>query len=240
MKKVIRAILLIVIFVVLAIDIFGVWKYKLNGTEYVSYSPPDSDAEVLDNTELENVFDDSDIEYEELSSKDFWADEKLFIIDIEEAPEQNEYTIKGLIYEEYAITWQEYNDLKNNDGEIEIFGVVYTKDKVQSNNLMLKSEYDDSESFYIKYNATTQKYIIKDSTTDYCLYKATEKYVTTTISANIPFVVQKNNKSEKLTVADVAETHTKIIPPENQVKINYSTIDFSRQGGIVKITELNL
>lgn len=236
MKKVIKWIFIIAIVAVLAIDIYGIWKYKINGTEYASTEPeePVPEEEIV-------VPEEPPIEYAELSNEDFWQNQKLFITDIEIAPGQNLYEIKGLIYEEYTIDVEEYTNLKNSGGTIELFGKMYTMDKIQSYNLMLKSAEDDSdaESFYIKYDYTNKKYVLKDATTDYTVYKASEKYVATTVNASLPFIVQKNNKTEKLTVEEVAESHTNIPVPEEQVKINYSTLEFSRNGEITKITELN-
>lgn len=238
MKKNLKTILLVAILIVLAIDVYGVWKYKLSETK-TAYSEDvvNDDAITVDITN-QNLFDDTNIEYAELTNKDFFADEKLFLIDVKSTNDENQYTIKGLIYEEYSITAQEYNALRNGNGSIEIFGISYYKDKLQSGNLMLTSDNEMAENFYIKYNAKTNKYIVKDSTSDYSIYKASDRYVEKIVDGDLPFVIQKNNKTEKLTVADVTNMHNKIIPPTNQVKINYCTIDFSRQGDILKITEL--
>lgn len=237
MKKVVKWIFIVILFIILVIDMYGFWKHKLNGTKYVTSASSDTSdsAEESDSEQNENI----KIEYSELKSTDFTNGEKLFITDIE-AEEKNMYTIKGLIYEEYEITQQEYNDLKNGKSSIEIFNIEYTKDKIQSNNLKLKSSDENAESFYIKYNSSTKKYILKDSTTDNSVYKPTEDYVKTTVSEKLSFIIQKNKKTQNLTVKDVAKDHIKLQPPKDTVKINYSTIEFSKKGEITKITELNV
>lgn len=236
MKRVIKWIFIIIAIPIVVIDIYGVWKYKFSGTEYTAAQPQETEKEEM----KEVVPEEPPIEYAELTRDDFSQNEKLFITDIEIAPGQNAYEIKGLIFEEYTIDVDEYSDIKNNGGTIEIFGKVYMMDSMKSYNLMLKSVDDDvdAESFYIKYDYTNQRYVLKDATTDYTVYRSTENYVSTVVDADLPFFVQKNNKTEKLIVADVVESHTKIDIPENRVKINYSTIEFSRNGEITKISEL--
>ena len=113
-------------------------------------------------------------------------------------------------------------------------------EKMRSSNLMLQPVEDDIDAgqFYIKYDYTNGRYVLKDATTDYTVYRATGQYVSTIVDSSLPFTVQKNNKITEYTVADVVDTHTKLPIPGDQVKIDYSTLTFSRNGEITKIEEL--
>lgn len=237
MKKVIKFIFMIVIVVVIAIDAYGVWKYKFKETKYASAEPEQNEVK---EPEVATEPPEPEIEYAELSKDNFLQNQRLFITDIETAAGQDQFEIKGLIYEEYTIDVDEYTEIKNNGGTIEIFGKVYMMERMQSYNLMLQpvEEDNDAEQFYIKYDYTNRRYILKDATTDYVVYRATDQYVSTTVEASLPFIVQKNNKTTEYTIADVADTHTKIPVPGDQVKIDCSTLSFSRNGEITKIVEL--
>lgn len=237
MKKVLRYIFITIIVIVIALDAYGVWKYKFKQTKYVSAEPEQNENGGQDDKE---VPPEPEIEYAELTKNDFSQNQKLFITDIQAVSDPNQYEIKGLIFEEYTIDFEEYTEVKNNEGTIEIFGKVYMKERMQSSNLMLQPVEDDidAEQFYIKYDYTNKRYILKDATTDYTVCRPTDIYVSTTVDSYIPFVVQRNNKTTEYTVGEVAEEHTKIPIPENQVKINCSTLNFSRNGEISKITEI--
>lgn len=239
MSKIVKIILIIAVLALLIIDIYGIWKYKFSGTEY-KLASSDS-VEIDENNEEEIKEEEPIIEYQELTKDDFSSNEKLFITDIEQAPGPNSYIIRGLLYEEYWIESEEFYSVKNGQSTIEIFGIEYEKERYHLSNVMLKpvDENIEGESLYLQYSQRSRRYVVKDAVTDYVLYRPTDRYLETTVSSDLQFVIQKNNKSEKLTVADVVDTHKKLKPQKNQVKMNYSTIEFSRSGEIDKVTELN-
>jgi hypothetical protein len=238
MKKVIKWIFIVIFVAIFAIDMYGFWKYKLSQKSYSSTSITTNNEDVGSQEDVE-VSEEEQIEYAELTSANFSNGEKLFITNIVDSDEEGKSIVQGLIYEEYEITKNEYDNIKNGKSSIEIFNIEYTKDKIQSNNLKLKSSDENAESLYIKYDSTTKKYVVKDSTTNYSVYKPTENYVQATVSENLQFIVEKNKTLQTQTVKDVMQDHIKLTPPVDEVKINYSTIEFSKNGEISKITEIN-
>lgn len=238
MKRVINIVFIIAVITITGIDIYGIWKYKFSGGKYVMASSDSIENAVIELQPDPNRFDDSEIEYQLLDRSDFLNNERFFIINIEPNRDYSMFRLDGLIYEEYTISNEEYNSLKNGNSEIEIFGISYYKDKMKSANLILASDSAESESLYIKYDSKKRAYVVKDVITDYSLYKSTGKYVTTYVSAGTEFVIQKNNKTEKKVIDDVFDDHEKIKPVHNKIKTNFSTIQFSRSGDIEKITEL--
>ena len=175
----------------------------------------------------------------ELSTKNFVTGERLFITDITEE-NNGTYAVKGLVYDEYQITKDEYDKLKAGTSTTEIFGIEYSKDKITSNNLKLKSTDEKAENLYIKYDSKTKKYILKDSKTDYSVYKTTEKYVQTTVDGSVEFDIVKNGKTTKKTVKAVASSYNKVSIPKDTIKINLSAITFNKKGICSKITETDV
>ena len=228
MKKVFKWIFIIGVVVILAIDIAGFWKYKLK----TNNSNVATTAEPIQALEEQN----NDIEYIELTSNDFKNGEKLFITDIT-SEEEGKYTVKGIIYEEYTVTKDEYNKIKKGTA-VNIFDIEYTKDQIQSNNLKLKSTNENAYDLYITYSSKYKKYIVKDRTTDYSVYKSTDKYVKLVVDDDLDFVEEKNGKTNKTTVKDVEGSHKNLSEPENTIKVNISTLTFNKKGICTKITEL--
>ncbi len=237
MAKRIKSILIALICIVLMADIYGIWKYKLKGSLYESVAAAPVDIIIPESTD-EEFFGQNSIEYIELSSENLSQKEKLYILNTLGGDYQGCYKIYGLVYEEYTITDQEYNSLKNGNSSIDICGIEYTSDKMKSSNLMLTSN-EDTESLYVKYDSSIRAYVVKDATTDYSVYVPTEKYVTTTVSLDFPFVVEKNNKKRETVISEVAETHIKCNIPENKIKVNLCTLEFNSNDELNKITELN-
>ena len=195
---------------------------------------------VLENI-LETVRSDIEINYEELTSKDFSNGEKLFITNINtDENEEGKYTVKGLIYEEYEFSKEEYNNIKSGKSTTEIFGKEYSKNKLQSSNLTLKSSDNEAGSFYIKYDSTTKKYILKESTTDYTVYKSTEKYVQTSVDGDLDFVIEKNGKKNQSTISEEEESYKNVEIPTDDIKINLCELTFNKKGTCTKITKTEL
>ncbi len=235
-KVVVRWIFIIICVVILVIDLVGFWKYKLKGTKYQVATSADTanDTAIEENTEPE-------IDYEELTNKDFSDGEKLFITNInKDENEEDKYIIKGLIYEKYEFSKEEYNNIKSGKNTAEIFGKKYSKDKMNSNNLTLKSSDSDAENFYIKYDTKTKKYILKESTTDYTVYKSTEKYVQTTVDNDLDFVIEKNGKKNESTIEKQEESHKNIKIPTDTIKIDLCELTFNKKGVCTKITKTEL
>ena len=238
MKNAIKWIFFAIVIVILAIDIAGFWKYKLKKTSSVTTLSTSSENETVNDSASNNEIKEQ-IEYKEAESKNFVNGEKLFITDIKKE-DDGKYTVKGLIYEQYEVTKDEYTKLKNAKSNIEILGIEYSKDKIQSNNLKLKSSNENAENLYIKYDTKTKKYVLKDSTTDYSLYKKTEKYVQISVSEQLEFDIVKNGKTNKQTVKSIADSYKDITIPEDAVKINLSTITFNKSGKCIKIVETDM
>lgn len=235
-KTVVKWIFIIICVVILIIDFVGFWKYKLKGTKYQIATSADTanDTAIEENTEPE-------INYEELTNKDFSDGEKLFITNInKDENEEDKYIIKGLIYEKYEFSKEEYNNIKSGKNTTEIFGKKYSKDKMNSNNLTLKSSDSDAENFYIKYDAKTKKYILKESTTDYTVYKSTEKYVQTTVDNDLDFVIEKNGKKNESTIEKQEESYKNIKIPTDTIKIDLCELTFNKKGVCTKITKTEL
>ena len=235
-KTVIKWIFIIICVVILVIDLIGFWKYKVKGTKYqiTTSTEPIDDVGVEENIEPE-------INYENLTSKDFSNGEKLFITNIkQDENEEKKYTVQGLIYEEYEISKKEYNNVKSGKSTIEIFGKNYSKDKIQSNNLKLKSSDSDAEAFYIKYDAKTKKYILKESTTDYTVYKSTEKYVQTIVNNDLKFVIEKNGKKNESTIEKEEKSYKNINIPTDTIKISLCELTFNKKDICTMITKTEL
>lgn len=183
MKKIVKWIIIIALLIVFLIDVWGLWKYKLSGTKVATQTSDVSDdvgSEEIAETDNSNSTKDSKIEYKEVTSKSIESDEKLFITDIEKKNNEK-YEIRGILFTEYEVTKDEYNAVNKNE-KIEINGIEYTKDSVKSGILKLKSSNSDAEDLYIKYDAKTKKYIVKNSKNDFSLYKSKEEYVKISVS----------------------------------------------------------
>ena len=165
MKKAIKWIFFAIIIVIFAIDVAGFWKYKLKKSNNSTVAQVESEEQTPDKGP-DNSTTNNEVEYVELSTKNFVTGERLFITDITEE-NNGTYAVKGLVYDEYQITKDEYDKLKAGTSTTEIFGIEYSKDKITSNNLKLKSTDEKAENLYIKYDSKTKKYILKDSKTDY-------------------------------------------------------------------------
>lgn len=239
-KTVIKWIFIIICGVILIIDFVGFWKYKVKGTKYEIATNADATNDAVNDTDIEENIE-PEIEYEELTSKDFSDGEKLFITNInKDENEEDKYIIKGLIYEEYEFSKEEYNNLKSGKNTVEIFGKTYSGDKMKSNNLTLKSSNSDAESFYIKYDTQTKKYILKESTTDYIVYKSTEKYVQTTVEDELDFVIEKNGKKNESTIKNEEEFYKNIKIPTDKIKIDLCKLTFNKKGVCIKIVKTEL
>ena len=228
MKKAIKWIFFAIIIVIFAIDVAGFWKYKLKKSNNSTVAQVESEEQTPDKGP-DNSTTNNEVEYVELSTKNFVTGERLFITDITEE-NNGTYAVKGLVYDEYQITKDEYDKLKAGTSTTEIFGIEYSKDKITSNNLKLKSTDEKAENLYIKYDSKTKKYILKDSKTDYSVYKATEKYVQTTVDGSVEFDIVKNGKTIKKTVKAVASSYNKVSIPKDTIKINLSAIKFNKKG----------
>ena len=237
MKKALKWIFFVILIVIFAIDIAGFWKYKLkksNNTQTQVATSAEGDATPEETNQEENI------EYTELTSKKFSNGEKLFIKDISKESD-GVYEIKGLIYEECRITSEEYKNLKSGKSTIEILGVEYSKDKIESNNIKLKSSDEKAKKLYIKYDSKTKKYIVKDSTKNNSLYKPSENYVKVSVSESLEFDVVQNGKTNKQTVKSAVSTHSNISnPKEDEESINLSTLTFNKKGVCTKITETSI
>ncbi|MBP3502046.1 MAG: hypothetical protein J6K42_00985 [Clostridia bacterium] len=239
-KTVIKWIFIIICGVILVIDFVGFWKYKVKGTKYEIATNADATNDAVNDADIEENIE-PEIEYEELTSKDFSDGEKLFITNInKDENEEDKYIIKGLVYEEYEFSKEEYNNLKSGKNTVEIFGNDYSKDKISSNNLILKSSDSNAEKFYIKYDTKTKKYILKESTTDSTIYKSTEKYVQTTVDNNIDFVIEKNGKKNTSKIEEQKESHKNIKIPTDAIKIDLCELTFNKKGICTKITKTEL
>ena len=148
MKKVIKIIIILVIVAILAIDFYGLWKYKLSGKQYVLETSEG---------EPEDTYVEEDDNIEELTSSSLADDEVLFIKNIEKTNEG--YKITGSSYVPYEIDKDDYTSLRNGQS-IDILGESYKKYQIRSNNLVVKSAETGNTNYYINYNVTSKKYII--------------------------------------------------------------------------------
>lgn len=230
MKQVVKWIFIIIITVIFSIDIYGLYKYKLKKNDKEVASIP----EVIQEPENKGPYEN--IEFVDLTSSDFKDNQKLFITNIEK-DENNKYIIKGIICEEYTVTKDIYNKIRTGTS-VKILNIEYKKDIIKSNNLNLKSDSNEAYDLYITYDYKSKKYVVKDKTTDYSVYKPTEKYVKLLVDENFSFVEEKNGRAIEKTIKDVEETHKDIIMPENALKLNICTLTFDKKGKCKKITEI--
>lgn len=240
MKNAIKWIFFIILIVVFAIDVAGFWKYKLKKDNNVSIQIANSQEEVTDVGDKDSdTSNQQDVKYNELTSKSLANGQKIFITNIKESNDKK-YTIQGAVFEQYEITKDEYNKLKSGNLKISIFGIEYYKEKLQSNNLMLTSTDKNAENLYIKYDTKLKKYILKDATTDYVVYKQTDEYVQTTVSGELEFDIIKNGKTNKSTVEGVAKSYNNVNIPKDTIKVNLSELSFNKKGVCTKITETDV
>ena len=230
MKKFLKIAVIIIVFALLVVDFVGLWKYKLSGKKYELATASDDVAV--------NEIGESDVdtvEYTELTSKTMKNYEKLFIKNIEE--ESGKYLIKGLLYQPYEISKEDYTALRAGKS-VEIFGISYQQSQIKANNLILKSSDKNAKNYYIKYDTTSKKYILKDTKTDYEIYQSTDKYVKLSVAEGTDFSIEKNGKTEKTKIEKVLETHKNLKEPEKETeKINICTLTFDKKGECTKITE---
>ncbi|MBQ3409426.1 MAG: hypothetical protein IJH12_09515 [Clostridia bacterium] len=229
MRKVLRIIVILIIVVILVVDFYGLWKFKINGNKYVIETSEEDDSAVE-----ENLGEEAE-EYEELTSETLADGKVLFIKSIEEADEG--YTIKGVVYEAYEILKDDYTSLKSGES-IEILGSTYTKSQIKSNNLILKSSDSSATAYYINYDTTNKKYILKEKETDYIVYKSTKSSVKIDVPEGTTFATIKNGKTSTKKVEDVLDSHKKLEEPEAETgSINTCTLTFNKNGDCTKITE---
>ena len=228
MKKVLKIIIIIVVVALLAIDFYGLWKYKLSGKPYVLEADSGDDS-ASEETQQE------EIQYEEITSTTLKNGNVLFIKNIEQNNEN--CTVKGVIYEPYEISKDDYNELKSGES-VEILGTTYKKNKIKSNNMTLKSTDSSAKDYYINYDTSSQKYILKESKTDYTIYKLVDKNVKIDVAKGTVFATVKNGKTTTSKVEAVADTHSNIEAPEGETaSINTCELTFNKNGTCTKITE---
>ncbi len=230
MKNVIKWIIIVVLVAIFAIDVAGFWKYKLNGTKYVVPASSEED------TGSEVPAEESDTtKYAELSSSDFKNNEK-FVIKTIDSEDDGTYTVKGMIYEEYVFSQAEYTNIKNGK-EVEIFGIKYSKDKVQNNKITLKSKDENALDLYVLYDTKTKKYILKDVASDNIVYKNIEKYVKLNLAGTVTFNQVLNGKTTKSTLKDQIDNHQKLEKASSTLNDNKCTLTFDKNGKCTAITE---
>ena len=233
MKKVIKWIFIVIAVTVFAIDIAGFWKYKLNGTKYELQTVAD------DGQAEEPPVEEQKIEYADLKNSDMQDGEKLFITNIDKE-DDGTYTIKGLIYEQVEITKEQYNTLKNGKSSVEILGKEYKKDKIKSNNIILKEATEQGESnnnsksasIYVKYDSTTKKYLVMYYSNDKIVYNKTQKYIKYNASSNLKILIGKDSKK----IADIESKYKDIEIPEDTENIKLAKFTFNKQGKCTSIT----
>ena len=229
MKRVIKIIIVLAIFALLVIDFIGLWKYKLSGSKY--------ELEVAsDDVALNEVTESDNINYIDLNSSTMKSTEKLFIKNITKSGDES-YEIKGVILEPYEVSKDDYNTLRNGKS-VEILGVTYTKSQIKSNNLILKSSDNNAKNYYIKYDTTSKKYILKDSKIECEVYKITENNVKFSVDKGTVFSIEKNGKTEKSTIENVVDSHNDLkVPEEATANLNVCTLTFDKKGNCTKIVE---
>lgn len=237
MKKFFKILIIIVIFALLVVDFYGLWKYKLSGTTYELASSDDvGPDDVADGDDGDSEDSQDNTNYTELTSASMKNGEKLFIKNIEQL-EDKKYEIKGLLYKPYEVSKDDYNALRNGKA-VNILGAEYKKDKIQSNNLILKSSDDNAKDYYVKYDTTSKKYVLKDSKTDYEIYTKTEKYVKISVDKGTDFNTEKNGKTEKSKIENVVEKHKNTEEHEEKdEKVSLCTLTFDKKGNCTKIVE---
>ncbi len=225
MKKVFRIIIILIVVAILAIDFYGLWKYKLKGKQYVLETGEDDSADTY--VEEDNL--------EELTSEKIEDDEVLFIKNIEQTDDG--YKITGLTYVPYEIEKEDYTSLRNGK-TVEILGETYKKYQIRSNNLVIKSAETGNASYYINYNTTSKKYILKDNETDDIVYKATGKEYKLVVAEGTRFVTVKNGKNSNEKIEDVVDSHKDKTAPDGETsEISTCEITFDEDGKCTKITE---
>ena len=83
MKKAIKWIFFAIIIVIFAIDVAGFWKYKLKKSNNSTVAQVESEEQTPDKGP-DNSTTNNEVEYVELSTKNFVTGERLFITDITE------------------------------------------------------------------------------------------------------------------------------------------------------------
>lgn len=225
MKKVFKIIIILIVVAILAIDFYGLWKYKLSGKQYVLETAEDDSTDTY--VEEDNL--------EELTSEALEDDEVFFIKNIEQT--NDGYKITGSTYVPYEIEKEDYTSLRNGK-TIEILGETYKKYQIRSNNLVVKSSETGDANYYINYNVTSKKYILKDNETDEIVYKSTGEEYKLVVAEGTRFVTVKdgNNSNEK--IEDVVDSHKDISAPEEETsEISTCEITFDENGTCTKITE---
>lgn len=227
MKKVIKIIIIIVVIVFLAIDFYGLWKYKLSGKPYV--------LETLSDDSAVEEMQQEEIQYEEITSSTLKDGKVLFINNIDKNDEK--CIVKGIIYEPYEISKDDYDGLKSGES-LEIIGATYKKNKIKSNTMTLKSSDSSAKGYYISYDSSKKKYTLKESEDDYTVYKSTQKNVKIEVENGTTFATVKNGKTTTSKVENVVDTHSNIDTPEGETgKINTCQLTFNKNGICTKITE---
>lgn len=225
MKKVFKIIIILIVVAVLAIDFYGLWKYKLKGKQYVLETGEEDSADTY--TEEDNL--------EELTSETLEEDEVFFIKNIEQTDEG--YKLTGSTYVPYEIEKEDYTSLRNGK-TVEILGETYKKHQIRSNNLVIKSAETGDTSYYINYNVTSKKYILKDNETDDIVYKATGKEYKLVVAEGTRFVTVKNGKNSNEKIEDVVDSHKDKTAPDGETsEISTCEITFNEDGKCTKITE---
>lgn len=230
MKKVLKWIIIVVVLIILGIDFYGLWKYKLNGKQYVLETGGDDAAS-------EEVSDSADVgdEYEELTKSSMSEGDVLFISNIEKADKT--YTVKGIMYEPYEVAKDDYTSLRNGKS-VEILGTTYTKSQIKNNKLYLKSKDSSAASYYVNYDVSSRKYVLEDAKTNSIVYKSKEKKVKLDVASGTTFVIDKNGKLETKKIDSVVDSHKDLTAPDGETSsINVAQIKFSQNGTCTKITE---
>ena len=226
MKKVIKIIIILVIVAILAIDFYGLWKYKLSGKQYVLETSEG---------EPEDTYVEEDDNIEELTSSSLADDEVLFIKNIEKTNEG--YKITGSSYVPYEIDKDDYTSLRNGQS-IDILGESYKKYQIRSNNLVVKSAETGNTNYYINYNVASKKYILKDNETDDIVYKATGKNYKLVVAEGTTFVSVKNGNNSNKKIEDVVDSHKDKSAPDGETsEISTCTVTFNTNGTCTKIIE---
>lgn len=227
MKKVLKIVVILIVVAFLAIDFYGLWKYKINGKRYV-IETGDGDSGIDDSAEQ---IDDS---YEDLTSETLAEGRALFIKNIES--KDSEYIVKAVVFEPHEVSKDDYNALRAGDS-VEILGATYKKNKIKNNNLILKSTDSSATEYYINYDTSNKKYILKEKASDNVVYKSTEKKVKFNVQAGTVFAIVKDGKTSKKKIEDVVDSHKELSEPEKETgKITTCTLTFTGDK-CTKITE---
>lgn len=225
MKKVFKIIIILIVVAILAIDFYGLWKYKLSGKQYVLETAEDDSTDTY--VEEDNL--------EELTSEALEDGEVFFIKNIEQT--DGGYKITGSTYVPYEIEKEDYTSLRNGK-TIEILGETYKKYQIRSNNLVVKSSETGDANYYINYNVTSKKYILKDNETDEIVYKSTGEEYKLVVAEGTRFVTVKDGENSNEKIEDVVDSHKDISAPEGETsEISTCEITFDENGTCTKITE---